>query len=104
MKSTGCASSKDSPLRWHRRTHRRKRKKRRKRAIGCAPLERWNPLPPSPRAAEEAVDLVPVAGVEAPATRSSVEVPAGAAEAPAGATVAPPAPSRKRKRDFSNLR
>jgi hypothetical protein len=57
------------------------------------------------------MELVPVAGVEAPATRLSVEEPANAAEAPAsamaapmGATAAPPEPSRKRKRDFSNLR
>jgi hypothetical protein len=57
------------------------------------------------------VELVPVAGVEAPSTRSPVEVLASATEepvsataAPAGATAVPPKPSRKRKRGFSNLR
>jgi hypothetical protein len=45
-----------------------------------------------------------MAGAEAPATGSSVEVPMGVEEAPAGATVVPPEPSRKRKRDFSNVR
>jgi hypothetical protein len=34
---------------------------------GRAAPERWNPPPPSPRAAEEAVEMVPTAGVEAPA-------------------------------------
>jgi hypothetical protein len=71
------------------------------------PPEKWNPLPPSPRAVEQA----PVAGAEAPAAGSSVEEPASAAEAPVSATVAPagttavpPEPSRKIKRGFSNLR
>jgi hypothetical protein len=50
------------------------------------------------------MELVPVAGAEAPATGSSVEAPVGAAEALAGATVVLPEPSRKRKRGFSNLR
>jgi hypothetical protein len=67
---------------------------------GRAAPERWDPLPPSPRAA----DLVPVAGAEALAARPSVEVPASTAEALAGATEPPPEPSRKRKRAFSNLR
>jgi hypothetical protein len=49
------------------------------------------------------VELLPVAGADAPATGSSVEALAGATEAPAGATVAPPEPSRKRKQGFSNL-
>jgi hypothetical protein len=53
---------------------------------------------------EAAMELVPVAGAEAPANGSSVEAPVGATEAPAGATVAPPEPSRKRKGGFSNLR
>jgi hypothetical protein len=57
---------------------------------GRAAPERWNPPPPSPWATDAAMELVPVAGAEAPATGSSVE-------APAGATVAPPEPSRKRK-------
>jgi hypothetical protein len=72
------------------------RKKRTRATEGAAP-ERWNPPPPSPRAAEVAVELVPVAGADAPAMGSSME-------APAGDTVAPPEPSRKRKRGFSNLR
>jgi hypothetical protein len=78
---------------------------------GRAPPERWNPPPPSPQAVEAVVELVPVAGAEAPATGLSVEEPASAAEAPASATVAPagaiaapPEPSRKRKWGFSNLR
>jgi hypothetical protein len=50
------------------------------------------------------VELVPMAGGEAPATRSSVEVPVGAAEVPASTTVAPPEHSRKRKWGFSDLR
>jgi hypothetical protein len=53
---------------------------------------------------EVAVELVPMAGAEAPATGSSVKTPAGAAEVSAGVTEAPPEPSRKRKRGFSNLR
>jgi hypothetical protein len=66
--------------------------------------DRWEPVPPSPRAEEAAVGLVPVAGAEALAAGLSVEAPAGATEAPAGATEVPPQPSRKRKRAFSNLR
>jgi hypothetical protein len=61
------------------------------------------PPPPSPRADEATVELVPVVGVEVPATRSSVDAPVFAAEAPAGAT-RHPQPLRKRKRSFSNLR
>jgi hypothetical protein len=76
----------------------------RRRATGGGPSERWNPPPPSPWAAEAAVELVPMAGGEAPATRSSVEVPVGAAEVPASTTVAPPEHSRKRKWGFSDLR
>jgi hypothetical protein len=91
MKSTGCVSSRDSPLRWHRRTHRWMRRKR-NRATGGGPPEKWNPPPPSPWVAEAVVELVPVAGAEAPATRSSVGASAGATEAPAGATVVPPSP------------
>jgi hypothetical protein len=49
------------------------------------------------------VELAPVAGVEAPATRLSVGEPASATAAPAGATEAPQ-PSRKSKWGFSNLR
>jgi hypothetical protein len=45
-----------------------------------------------PLAEEAAVELVPVAGAEAPAAGPSVEVPAGATEAPAGATEVPPSP------------
>jgi hypothetical protein len=59
---------------------------------------------PAPRAAEAVVELVPVAGAEAPAAGLSVEEPASATAAPVGATAAPLEPSRKRKRGFSNLR
>jgi hypothetical protein len=44
---------------------------------GASPPERWNPPPPSPRAAEAAVELVSVVGAEAPSTESLVEVLAG---------------------------
>jgi hypothetical protein len=64
----------------------------------------WNPLPPSPQAAEAVVELASVAGAEAPAAGLSTEVPASATVAPAGATAAPLEPSRNRKRGFSNLR
>jgi hypothetical protein len=37
------------------------------------------------------MELVPMAGAEAPAAGSLVEVPAGTAEAPEGATEVPPA-------------
>jgi hypothetical protein len=56
---------------------------------GGAPPERWNPPPLSPRAAEAAVELTPVAGAEALATGLSVEVPVSTAEVPASATAAP---------------
>jgi hypothetical protein len=52
--------------------------------------ERWNPSPLSPRAEGATVELVPMAGAEAPAAGSSVEAPAGAAKAPAGVTEVPP--------------
>jgi hypothetical protein len=89
--------------------------KRRRRATRGAPPERWEPAPPSPRAAEE---QAPGAGAEAPAVGRSTEeavraakVPAHATEASGGATaatsaavIAPVEPSRKRKQGFSTLR
>jgi hypothetical protein len=71
---------------------------------GRATPDRCNSPPLSPRAEEAVVELVPAAGVEAPAAGPSVEASAGAAGAPAGVTEVPPQPSRKRKRGFSNLR
>jgi hypothetical protein len=50
------------------------------------------------------MELVPVAGAEAPAAGLSVEVPAGATALSVGAAEVPPQPSRKRKQGFSNLR
>jgi hypothetical protein len=44
--------------------------------------DRWNPPPPSPRAEEAVVELVPVAGAEAPVAGSSVEAPAGVTDVP----------------------
>jgi hypothetical protein len=85
---------------------------------GRAPPERWEPSPPSPRAAEAAEETVPRAGVGAPAaghpTREATraaEAPARAVEMAGGEAVATPAvatapaePLRKRKRGFSTLR
>jgi hypothetical protein len=59
---------------------------------GRAIHDRWEPVPPSPRAEGVAMGLVPEAGLEPPAVGSSEEVPAGAAEAPAGAAEVPPSP------------
>jgi hypothetical protein len=53
--------------------------------------DRWEPVPPSPRAEGEAVELVPEAGAEPPATGLSVEMPAGTTEAPSGTVEVPPA-------------
>jgi hypothetical protein len=78
---------------------------------GQAPPERWEPAPPSPRAAEAVEEQVPGASAGAPTVGRSTEeaariaeVPARAAEASEGATVAASAaasalaePSRKRK-------
>jgi hypothetical protein len=47
---------------------------------------------PSPQAEGAAVDLVPKAGAEPPATRLSMEVPAGTAKAPVGSAKVPPDP------------
>jgi hypothetical protein len=52
-RSTDCASSRDYLPRPLQRI-RRQRRRRKKRATGGSPPERWNPLPPSPRAAEAA--------------------------------------------------
>jgi hypothetical protein len=54
--------------------------------------DRWDPALLSPRAEVAAVELVPVASAEAPATRPSVEAPAGATEAPTGTMEVPPSP------------
>jgi hypothetical protein len=91
---------------------------RRRKMRAVPPPEMWNPLPPSPRAAEAAEEQALVAGAEAPAAGQSAEEAAHTAEAPAsaagaswsatgvvtGAVRAPPEPSRKRKRGFSSLR
>jgi hypothetical protein len=80
--------------------------------------ERWEPLPPSPKAAEAAEETAPRAGAGAPATRQPMREATRAAGASAraagmtgGAAVATPAaattsakPPRKRKRGFSTLR
>jgi hypothetical protein len=66
-------------------------------------FDRWEPAPPSPWAAEAAVELVLGAGAEPPATGLSEEAPAGTTEALASAAEVLPQPSRKRKRGFSNL-
>jgi hypothetical protein len=85
---------------------------------GQAPLERWEPAPPSLRAAEAAEDQAPRAGAKAPAAGRSTEeaahtaeVLAHAAEASGSTTVAtsavasaPVEPSRRSKRGFSTLR
>jgi hypothetical protein len=65
--------------------------------------DRWEPVPPSPRAEGAAVELVTEAGAEPPAAELSEEMPAGTTEVPAG-TAEVPQPSRKRKWGFSNLR
>jgi hypothetical protein len=92
---------------------------------GQAPPERWEPTPPSPRAAVAAEEQVPGAGAGAPAAEWSTEEAAHVAEAPAHAAVVPTRaaeasrgvtvaalavasalaePSRKRKRGFTILR
>jgi hypothetical protein len=99
---------------------------------GRALPERWEPAPPSPRAAEAAEDTAPGTCARAPVTRQSrreaaraVEVPARAAEVPVCAAEVPARavgvssgaavetsvaatphvePPRKRKRGFSTLR
>jgi hypothetical protein len=88
---------------------------------GQARPERWEPAPPSPRAAEAAKGQVSGAGVEVLAARRSTEEVVRAMEAPAraavafgsaaatsrgvataatGAAAASAEPSRKRKRGF----
>jgi hypothetical protein len=54
--------------------------------------DRWEPVPPSPRAEGMPVELAPEAGTEPPATGLSVEVPVGTVEVPAGAVGAPSSP------------
>jgi hypothetical protein len=85
---------------------------------GRALPERWEPRPPSPRAAEAAEEPVPGAGAGAPVARQPMREAARAAEAPAraaevtgGVVVVMSAaattsvePQRKRKRGFSTLR
>jgi hypothetical protein len=79
---------------------------------GRALAERWNPSPPSPKAAEAVEEQAPAAGVEVPAAGRSMVKAARAAEAPVSAAgalvsvvVVPPEPSRKRKwGGFSSLR
>jgi hypothetical protein len=81
---------------------------------GQPPSERWDPAPPSPRAAEAAKEQAPG---EAPTAGRSVEEAARAAEVPvraaeasgstavatAVASTTPIEPSRKMKRGFSTL-
>jgi hypothetical protein len=85
---------------------------------GRALPERWEPSPPSPRAAEAAEETAPGADAGAPAARQPTREATRAAEAPARATrttggevVATPVaattsaePPRMRKRGFSTLR
>jgi hypothetical protein len=85
---------------------------------GQALPERWEPSPPSPRAAEAAEETAPGAGAGAPATRKPTREVTRATEAPAhaegmtgGDVVATPVaatmsaePPRKRKRGFSTLK
>jgi hypothetical protein len=85
---------------------------------GRALPKRWEPVPPSPRAAEAAVEQALGASTGAPTASQSVrevariaEVPVHAAEAAGGVAVvmsaaatAPVEPPRKRKRGFSTLR
>jgi hypothetical protein len=82
---------------------------------GRAPPERWEPSPPSPRAAEAAEETASGAGAGAPAaghptgevTRAAeaptcaVEMVGGEAAATPAAATARAEPSRKRKRGFS---
>jgi hypothetical protein len=85
---------------------------------GRAPPERWEPSPPSPKAAEAEKETAPGAGAGAPAAKHptgeathAAEAPASAVEMAGGAAVATPMavttsaePPRKRKRGFSTLR
>jgi hypothetical protein len=78
---------------------------------GRAPLERWEPSPPSPRAAEAAEETAPEAGVGAPAVRQptgeatrAAETTGGEAVATLAAATASAEPLRKRKQGFSTLR
>jgi hypothetical protein len=57
--------------------------------------QQWGPAPLSPQAEAAAVELVPVASAEAPATKPSVEAPAGATKVPAGVTEVPPSPQER---------
>jgi hypothetical protein len=73
--------------------------------------ERWDPSPPSPRAARAAEEAAPRVGAGAPATRRPTREATHAAEATGGKAVATPTaatmsaePPRKRKRGFSTLR
>jgi hypothetical protein len=45
--------------------------------------DRWEPVPPSPRAEGAAVELAPGAGAEPPAVRLSEDATAGGTKAPA---------------------
>jgi hypothetical protein len=56
---------------------------------GQAPLERWEPAPPSPRAAEATEEQAPRASAEAPAAGRSTEESAHAVEVPARAAEGP---------------
>jgi hypothetical protein len=80
--------------------------------------ERWEPAPPSPRAAEAAEETAPGAGAGVPAARQptrevtrtaeglarAMEATGGAATATSAAAATATEPPRKRKRGFSTLR
>jgi hypothetical protein len=112
VRSSGCASSRGSPLLGPRNT-RRQAGRRRRATGGRAPPERWEPSPPSPRAAEAAEEMTPGAGVGAPAARQPTKEATSAAEAPAraadmagtaAAATTCAEPPRKRKWGFSTVR
>jgi hypothetical protein len=93
MKNFGCESSRDSPPVTSEYSSSRDEEES---DGGQAPPERWEPVPPSPRAAEAAEEQAPGEGAGAPAvgrpTEEAVhaaEVPARAAEAPARVTTCP---------------
>jgi hypothetical protein len=72
---------------------------------GRALPERWEPAPPSPRAAEAAEEPAPGTGAGAPVAKQSMreaaratEVSGGAAVATSAADATPVEPPRKRKR------
>jgi hypothetical protein len=111
VRSSGCASSRGSPPQRLRSTLRRTRRRRRRAMGDGLPPERWEPSPPSPRAAEAAEETAPAARQPTGEVTRAAEAPACAAETTGGEVVATLAaatasaePPRKRKRGFSTLR